>query len=658
MMCFVSQMNRRRPEPATPAERAARLVMLGLLALAGLACRWPEMATQGWAGLLAGGLGLLMLARVPQSQLPRGSCLAAGVVAVAGAAAFLPASWAGSPAWRGEIVALGQPLGDRITTQPALAAEAFAGTLLMLAAALFTLGHHVGTTDRWRLALVLCAWFGGLLALALWLHQPDKPFGFFPNRNHTATLVAMGLVVAAGTLLQGIRNHSLPGIVVALAGLGVCLFALFGRNESRAGLFLAAAGLALWLAALGREAWRGHGGKALLLLLLAGVGTFLAVDSRVKERWRETWEKVESARAAEQPDSLVAAATGRSEEALALDFRLPVFRDTLQMIRAEPWCGAGPGQFRAVFPHYRVASAVANEADAAHPESDWLMLTAESGAAAAAGLAAGLVLVAVPAWRGLRRGRQRALRAAFLAAALLLPLHGFFDVPGHRAGPLLVALVLAGLALPPRRDEEMQARRVARAGWRVVGALLLAAGVGLFAAHVQGRMFLPSTRVAGALAAIDRHYRADQARIAERTAAGRDPLPAPGEADPLEAALDVAADAIAIAPLDPRLHFARAILALQYDDKEELAAQAFSVQARLIPSRISVPLLQAAAWAEFDAGRAAAALAEAARRAARLDGGSPGRHSARLRHQIADLARRNNAFAKVAAEPGPWAEIP
>jgi O-antigen ligase len=38
---------------------------------------------------------------------------------------------------------------------------------------------------------------------------------------------------------------------------------------------------------------------------------------------------------------------------MAVDGRLPIYRDTLAMIRSEPWTGVGVGQFQHAFHRYR-----------------------------------------------------------------------------------------------------------------------------------------------------------------------------------------------------------------------------------------------------------------------------------------------------------------
>ena len=74
-------------------------------------------------------------------------------------------------------------------------------------------------------------------------------------------------------------------------------------------------------------------------------------------------------------------------------------------------------------------------------------MAAETGPAATLALA---TLLIVACWKSLRSilgGRDRALRGACLIAALLVPIHGIFDVPGHRITLALSAGLLFALSL-------------------------------------------------------------------------------------------------------------------------------------------------------------------------------------------------------------------
>jgi tetratricopeptide (TPR) repeat protein len=153
-----------------------------------------------------------------------------------------------------------------------------------------------------------------------------------------------------------------------------------------------------------------------------------------------------------------------------MDFRLKIFSDTFRLILGSPWTGVGLGCFNPIFPMYRSLSVLQERV--LHPESDWLWLMAETGLPgllAAAGLAGWL---GGRAWRGLQHRPDRAMQLALCVACLGMLAHSFVDVPGHRLGTVMPALLLLGLAAGA--DEEGKPGRVSRGAGLVV--LLLGAG--------------------------------------------------------------------------------------------------------------------------------------------------------------------------------------
>ena len=133
------------------------------------------------------------------------------------------------------------------------------------------------------------------------------------------------------------------------------------------------------------------------------------------------------------------------------DFRLKIFTDTFALIKASPWTGTGLGGFAEVLPLYRHASATQQRI--LHPESDWLWLAAETGLPGV--LAAGLLLAHAVARPGLRldAASDRPLRWALALASLGFLLHSTLDVPAHRLGTMLPALLVFGLATGRSEDE-------------------------------------------------------------------------------------------------------------------------------------------------------------------------------------------------------------
>jgi len=608
-------------------ERSSGKVFAATLLLVLMAVALPEMAPQGLQGILWTGAGLLMILWPPVVRVPRvWGWLAAGFVLFS-LVGFLPREWFHIAPWRGDLEALGLDTGTHAFVQSGLAVEVMAGFAATTLVALFLLGHRVDSRYHLRLALGFALGVGAWTTVALMLHQPGKSFGFFPNRNHTATLLVMGTMTGIGCLAHAIRRKDPWKILLSAPPVAVCLYALHAVSESRAGVVLVFAGFVLWIVLSGFRQLRGSVGKALILLIIAVAGTFLIVDSTAKKRLTTSVEKlsVPAPVTGDKPENPFAegASTG---PAISADGRIAIFHDTLEMIRHESWTGVGPGQFAQVFPQYRERIDASNDAKCLHPESDWLMMVAEIGWPSTLCLAAGVIVVFVTSVRLARRGRSRFLRMGCVVAALLLCLHGIFDVPGHRVGLAWAAALLLALSLRSETtsDSDFAAgpSRLSRHCWRGLGLVLAVVGILLVHAQWSQRSVLPSEQVRQCMIEAKKLYDQDQAAYDRAKADGRDYQPAPSE-DPLEIALLRLGQAVNVTPLDPYPHFVRGSLALHYDDKQAIAEKSFAIQRRLDPTRVNLPMEQARAWNVQDPRQVTSLWKEALRRAATEDSRHP-----------------------------------
>ncbi|MCW1887325.1 O-antigen ligase family protein [Luteolibacter flavescens] len=554
-------------------------------------------------GVLLVGAGVLMMARRQVEVLPRGWWwLMLGFV-VCGTMAFLPAEMlGGKPAWRVGLEGLGLQTGYLTTTQPWLAAEMLGMFTIALVLGVWMAGQRVSDESR---RLMMIAFVVGVAAyglLSAWKSggQKDQMFGFFPNRNHTATFLAMGAMAGVASLVQSIRDRRWGLLATAGVATVICFWALLAWSVSRSGLLLIGIGVVAWWALVGRGYFGKHAWKAMLLLALAVVGGFLIADTRIKERISETagrWEEVSTA----------------AEDAGSVDFRLPMWQDAVRMISDQPWTGVGAGGFWSVFPQYREASASANESDGFHPESDWLWLAAETGVPATLCVAALVIWATCYSLARIRHGHSRALRMGCLVAGLLVAVHGVFDVPGHRLPLAWAAAWCFALSLPAGRggDRESIGRRPFVWPFRVGGLLILLTGLALL---TLGEKYTPAV-VAGKVARseADRLYRQDQEAQKAASEQGREYSPSEDE-DPLLKALAAVDQGLEARPLDRGLWFRKGFLALHYDDRIEEADRAFAIERALDPSWVGGPLRQAKAWSTSDVERTKALWQEAMRR--------------------------------------------
>lgn len=449
-------------------KRTATYPISNLLLLAGVAASIMIAGTEdAWAivvFLFAGGLSLLFVrpmvrpAIVPLVLVSLFCCLCL--------LAFLPQNYFPVPAWRSALGNLGTvPLADSVNPQPWLAWFWW----WLLAATCFVFVALLTTPlETKALALVL---HGAALFVAVYaslsifsvqtgwkypLHG-GAVFGFLPNRNHTATLLVTGSVLSFGLMQWRLaRENKGTAAFAALCG-APSLAALLFFSMSRAGVVFLVAGLAVWAVGASRSAVMRTRILAAVAVLAVFLGLlFVAGGSTVRDRLAGLWSQTLSR---------------SSEGGEDVDFRQPIFRDTTRMIADFPLTGAGLGQFRYVFPQYRKDSVRA--ADVLHPESDWLMVAAETGVPAALVLFSLFVWYVTACWRS-RSQTGGMLRWTAASAVIAAALHGFIDVPWHRASVAWFLLVLAASGVPSS-GRATRTPRLSRFFFFIGGIALIAA---------------------------------------------------------------------------------------------------------------------------------------------------------------------------------------
>ena len=558
----------------------------------------------GYHGIFFLVMGLLMALFPPPARLPRVWWLLAALACLASFAPYLPAAWFPQPAWRNEFESLGIPTGNLVTIQWRQALETHATLLMIPLGALWLAGHRATGGSVRPLALIfVCAIAAYAIVSKLIQGEPihgsgsgAERFGILPNRNHSALLLSMGVVAGLGCIVQAIREHRWFSLAVALLATMVCAWAAAVWSISRAGILLAALGAALWLPLMGWTYLGRNGRWAVLLLVIAFAGAFALTETTVKDRIAKTIASpllVEGKGNGQQEKDL-------KEALLDKDFRVPTVLDTLDLIREHPWTGVGAGQFRYIFPQYRVRSAVHNDSQHFHPESDWLWLVAEFGIVPAVLLLLAVALALIFAARGVMKGRDRALRAACLAAAALLPIHAGIDVPGHRIALALAAAWLFALALHAPRPEDAalaNSDQEPRLAWRRLWALpvLVVAGWMIWL-QGGGNGGARTTAAEQADKAVAKWMEIDKEAREKASEEGKffDP---PEAEDPLVKALAVLERAISTVPLDRSLRRQQGVIALYFDNRYDLVRSAFATERGLDPSWVACAVEQSQIWA-------------------------------------------------------------
>lgn len=607
----------------------------------------------GFHGLMIGGAGLLMWWHPPVVSLPRLWWILAGVFITAGASAFLPAGWFAMPEWRGQFEKLGIVTGPSVVIQVRHAAESLGLFAILLFTGLWFAGHRPSPAQArtWALAFTVGVAFYAIFSKIMQEPLPTgnasgaTHYGLFANRNHTATYLAMGAICGLGSMLQAIRDRRFAVMAVALAATGVCLWAVLGWSVSRGGLLLLLVGSLAWLAVLGRGYLGRSGGWVVGLGVFTVVGLFFISESAVKGRLAETIGKAE---AVAQPaaTSDLASAKRITDASGALDFRVPTALDTLDLIRDFKWTGVGAGQFSYIFPQYRKLSASANDAEHLHPESDWLWLAAETGLPATLALAALVLLAARKSMRRILHGRDRALRGACLIAAMLVPIHGLFDVPGHHFSLAWSAVFLFSLSLRAPKEESVKSSP-ARWPFRL-GALVMMA-VAAFLIHAQWWGGHQSAVASGQLAAdkVLSLYAEDRALQRAKDENRQTSTPPPGE-DRLEQAMAELDDTLRRVPLDRRLRDLQGCIGLHFEDLDAKSSQAFEIARRLDPTWVNGPMRQAWAWSRTDPRQTALLWREALVRAEWMDLHHPGSLWSKERI-LADIRRSSRGHPELEA---------
>ena len=501
----------------------------------------------------------------------------------------LPAGLFPVPEWRAAFPAnsIFTP-GGTLAAMPAmalwwtlvLAATCLAGLLLLTVP---LSGRNLAAFLHLVAAVVACY---ALVSIIVWQTKWAYPFsdndvfGLLPNRNHTATLLMVGAVVSFG-LMQWELAHGYRGAAAFAALCGApALAALLFFSISRAGVLFLCVGFALWAVGAARTAANRRTlavSAAILALFLAGL--FIFGGSAVRDRLGDLWRQA------------VATEHG-SADAANLDFRQPIFQDTLRMIADAPLTGVGFGHFAVVFPHYREASLRA--VGVLHPESDWLMTAAECGWPAVVLLLGLVVWFLVSCWRarGEEDGLLRWTVASAIAAALL---HAIIDVPWRRPA-LGWFLMVVALAVVPPTAWRPKFPRVLRLGQILAGVVLLAAGLYLGWQNTTDRPPLAYRWTA---------YDAELKNLGNR-----------GKHDDGEW---VAKRVIADFPLNPHAYLWYLGFARTFLGTEGQMAEAASVARYVDPVQPSIPAGEAVAWVGIDPAAEASARAEAIRRAARID---------------------------------------
>lgn len=549
----------RKPRPTYKAFLAAFLGVFLLVFLGGS----HNNVVLGTALILP---GIALLIKPPTSGLGKlGDIGVLGLLACL-LLAFLPQFYWPTADWRVDAVeAFGIQLPAVLSIQPRISFEAWIMAVAGFAWLYAALQWRVNLPGRRRLFFWLSILLAATAGIVVWGNlvgarypgaESATAFSFFPNRNQTANFLALGGVATFAYAMEGIRTRALKPLI-GVPATALCLAGLV-LGVSRAGVALYFIGVGLWFLL----SLRAH---SMPRFFKIGFPVIVVALSLVVSSNQQTVQRI---------ISFVS-----SDSEMRDDFRLKIYEDASKMVMDAPLTGFGLGNFPAIFPQYREASA--NHQRVVHPESDFFWIATEGGLIAVGFL--GLILFAYARLcRGFSQGMSASFRVLALAAVLIFLIHGLVDVPGHRPGTAYFAILFAALALPNR---ELPVTSLPPVFWRALGCGLLFVGL---AWSLTGAFRLPwhsSLRMSQFEEAIRTHV--DVADFKQARA--------------------LVDDWIALRPLDWRAYFQRAQLTLADSGSRSEAAADFR-RARFVEPIIGVVSFEEGkVWLPYDAARAVSA---------------------------------------------------
>jgi O-antigen ligase len=250
-------------------------------------------------------------------------------------------------------------------------------------------------------------------------------FGPFPNRNHTAALLAMGALAGAGCVVRAARRKFWLQLGVSVL-IEVAIVVALLESKSRGGLLGFGCGAALFaVLAITKLRSRSAVAGALAGGLLCAT-LVLSFGSKVLSRF-----------------------AGPGDGNIPNNLRWQIWQDAVRVWHDAPLWGHGLGTFAQIFPFYQTVQMP--EMVVLHPESSWLLWLDELGAIPV-GVGAALLLYFIGrnAVRAVRAGdRGFFIRAGAFAGVFGLLCHSLWDVPSHRWGTAAFGIALLAIACPP-----------------------------------------------------------------------------------------------------------------------------------------------------------------------------------------------------------------
>jgi len=301
-----------------------------------------------------------------------------------------------------------------------------------------------------------------------WFTLARSPGGTLGNRNFVAHVVAIGLPVTLWCTLVA------KGRIAALAGsLAIAILsATLVLSRSRAAWLSVAAFIAITAIPffVSRKYWKNThvGGRFARALLAAFLGGTVAVIIPNTLEWKSDSPYLESARKVVDYSS----GSGRG--------RLAQYQNSLEIVKADPVLGAGPGNWPVRYPRFAPSGdkSLAESGMTANPwpSSDWVAFISERGAVATIALVAVFAILffgSLRKWRELGSYDLVLLRLALASTVVTTVIVSAFDAVLLLPAPAFLAWLILGAASSERSSARDVSIPESRAGAATVAIVLM-----------------------------------------------------------------------------------------------------------------------------------------------------------------------------------------
>ena len=301
-----------------------------------------------------------------------------------------------------------------------------------------------------------------------WFTLARSPGGTLGNRNFIAHVIAIGFPITVWITLTARRP------IVAFAGsIGIAILSAdLVLSRSRAAWLAVAAFIAVTAIPflVSRKYWKGThtGGRLSRLLLTAVLGGAVAVIIPNALEWKSDSPYLESAKNVVDYSS----GSGRG--------RIAQYRNSLEIVTADPIVGAGPGNWAVRYPKFAPGgdrSLMENGMTAnPWPSSDWVAFVSERGSVAAVALAALFAIVffgSLRKWRELEGPDAVLLRVALAGTVVATMVVSAFDAVLLLPAPAFLVWLILGASI----GEVRTGRDITADKWKIVSLVIVVIAV-------------------------------------------------------------------------------------------------------------------------------------------------------------------------------------